>query len=248
MKHLLILWFLLAGFVAFASAEIPFYPIGEQLFYKILWGFIPVGQTTITCEQIEENDTPFIRIRVEAKSNRLVSTLYPVNDRIDCFVDPETGFPVRVEKKTSEGGRQCDDTLWLDHKNQRARWESRSDGISTNYPIHPDTLDTATFLYALRSAPFTLNKSQTFDLAVDAFLHSLTITACEKKKIKTELQKEKIPCTRFSVVPKRDDLFVYKAPGDIWVTDNLPRVMIKMKTKTPLGNVRIILDEIRTLP
>ncbi len=223
------------------------YPVGEQLSYRILWGFLPVGRTTITCEKISENGASRIRVRVEAKSNRLVSTLYPVNDRIDCYIDPLTGLPLRVEKRTSEGKVRCDDTLWFDHKNLVARWESRSADVTTNYPIYSDTLDTGAFLYALRSTSFKLNKPKTFHIAADAFLHGLSITACEQKMMKTKLDTEKIQCTRFSVVPKRNDLFVNKTPEEVWVADDERRVMVKMKTKTPLGNVRIVLDEIRSI-
>lgn len=224
------------------------YPVGEQLSYKILWGFLPVGRTLISCEEVIENNTRQIRIRVEARSNRLVSTLYPVDDQIDCYIDPDTGLPLRVEKTTAEGDLICDDTLWLDHKNLRARWESRSDSISTNYPIRPDTLDVAAFLYAMRSAPFALNESKTFNIAVDGTLHGLRIHADEKKSITIGSEKEKTPCTRFSVQPERDDLFVRKIPRDIWVSDDARRIMVKMKAKTPLGSVRIVLDEINTIP
>lgn len=247
-KQLFLIFTVLTFFAPQAPSESIRYPVGEQLSYRILWGFLPVGRTTVTCEKISENDTPRIRIRVEAKSTWLVSTLYPVDDRIDCYIDPVTGLPLRVEKKTSEGNHRCDDTLWLDHENLLAQWESRSASITTNYLIKSDTLDVGAFLYALRSLSFELNDSKSFNIAVDGLLHGLKITAEEKKPIKMAAEKKKVHCTRFSVVPDRTDLFVRKIPSDIWVTDDSRRIMVKMKTKTPVGHVRIVLDEIRMLP
>ncbi|HPR82619.1 MAG TPA: DUF3108 domain-containing protein [Pontiellaceae bacterium] len=217
------------------------YPVGERLSYRILWGILPVGRAFITCEQITENNAPYIRIRVEAKSNRMISTLYPVNDQIDCFVDPATGLPLRIEKKTTEGSFVCDDTLLFDRENLSAQWQSRSASITTNYTISSNTLDVAAFLYTLRSIPFTINEPKIFKIATDGYLHGLTITAEEKKQIK--VGSEKTWCTRFSAIPERDNLFVRKIPGDIWVTDDTRRLMVQMRTKTPVGSVSVVLDE-----
>lgn len=219
------------------------YPVGERLTYRILWGFIPVGYAAISCEEVPGDTTPLIRIRVEAKSNRLISALYLVNDRIDSYIDPESGLPVRVEKKTSEGGYVCDDTLWFDRKNLLARWQSRSASIETNYPISSDTLDVAAFLYALRSVSFKLNEPELFNIATDGYLHGLTITAQEKKQMDIGSGNERKWCIRFSAIPERSDLFVRKIPDDIWVTDDARRIMVQMRTKIPVGHVLVVLDE-----
>ncbi|MBM4152502.1 MAG: DUF3108 domain-containing protein [Kiritimatiellaceae bacterium] len=235
--------------VAFLSWGEPLrYPVGETLSYRIVWGIFPVGKMTLRCENIVEKDTQWIRIQVKAKSNQLISTLYPVDDQIDCYISPETGLPVRLEKRTVEGDFICHDHLQFDRARQEARWDNYSTAFATNYAISSTTLDVAAFLYALRSTPFDLGDVKEFTLAVDAFLHGLTITAEEKKELKTMLGDAKIPCTRYSVVPVRNDLFVRKFPGDIWVSDGEQRVLVRMNAKTPLGKVQIILDEISTTP
>ena len=238
---------ILAMFVLGAFADPSIYPLGEKLTYRIMWNMFPVGQTVIQCEALTDHGADSIRVRVQAKSNRLVSALYPVNDLIDCYINRTTGLPYRVEKQTSEGKHLCDDTLQLDHAKGLAVWQSRSASISTNYPIYSDTLDVSSFLYAIRTYSFTLRKPKTFHVAADGTLHGLTITAEQKKMLKTTLSDEKILCTRYSVVPERKDLFVRKIPGDVWVTDDDRRIMVKMKAKTPLGNVRIVLDEVLSI-
>jgi hypothetical protein len=228
------------------TAQAVDYPIGEKLTYRIMWGLFPVGHTVIQCDEMSLNGTDVIRIRVEAKSNSLVSTLYPVNDRIDSFISRETGLPFRIEKRTSEGDCICDDVLQLNHSEGIATWESQSASISTNYLIHSDTLDVAAFLYAIRTASFAIGKAEQFHIAVDGALHGLTIVPEQKKMMQTGLSDKKIPCTRYSVVPDRDDLFVRKIPSDMWVADSSRRVLIRMKAKTPVGSVRIVLDRVET--
>ena len=191
---------------------------------------------------MEINDQPLIRIRIQAKSNWLVSSIYPVDDTVDCFIDPATKLSVRLEKSTYEGGFVCKDILLLDRKNNIARWNSQSLNISTNYPIESDSCDAVSFLYLLRQFDFKEGESRKFKMAVDTALHGLTITAknTDRKKIG---EFGKAICRKFIVTPKRDDLFVRKIPKEIWITSDDRKIMAKMVVKVPVGKVRIILDE-----
>jgi len=216
------------------------YPIGESATYTIKWGLLSCGTSTITCEKIEIEGQDLIRIRVRAKSNWLVSTLYPVDDTVDCFIDPETQLSVRLEKNTSEGGFACKDILLINRQNNTAQWDSKSGNISTNYPVNPDTCDAISFLYAFRQYAFSKDESRDFNLAVDTALHGITITdrGTKKKKIGDT---GKVLCRKFIATPKRDDLFVRKIPKEIWITEDNRKILAKMVVKVPVGKVRIVL-------
>ena len=235
---------LLALPVLASSAVNIHYPIGETLSYRVYWGFLPVGRSTVRCESILQDGIPLIRIRVEAESNRLVSTLYPVQDRVESYIDRKSGLPLWIEKQTLEGGYECNDTLRFDRDGLMAHWESRSASITTNYPIQLDTLDVAAFLYALRSCRLSPDHPESFQIAVDGILHPITIRAEEEKRIKIASEKISTACTRYSVTPMRPDLFVRKIPDDIWVSNDERRVLVKMTVRTPAGKARIVLDRI----
>ncbi len=218
------------------------YPVGEKAVYTIQWGLIDCGTSTISCEEVEEDGVTLIRVRVRVKSNWLVSTVYPVDDTVDCFIDPETQLAVRLEKDTSEGDKSCKDILRLDRKINRAEWISQSDNITTNYPIAAGTCDAVSFIYAFRQHGFTEDEKRDYTIAVDAGMHGITIQAKGTANKKAD-HGEKVKCRKYLVTPKRDDLFIRKIPKAIWLTEDERKIMVRMDVAVPVGKARIVLDE-----
>ena len=190
---------------------------------------------------VEWNGREMIRLRVEAKSNRLVSTIYPVDDTVDCYIDPETGESVRIEKWTSEGDTICRDILELDRENNRANWISESGNITTNYTIEAGACDAVSFLYAFRAHCFDENPVQDFNIVVDTALHGITIHAGQTSTTTVQGLGD-MKCRRYTVEPRRDDLFVRKIPKAIWLTETGRKILVRMDIKVPVGHARIVLD------
>jgi hypothetical protein len=231
-----------AVFIAGAcSAEYRF-PVGERAVYKIKWGMVSCGTTSIHCDEVEVKDENLIRIRIRVKSNWMVSTVYPVDDTVDCFIDPETMESIRVEKDTSEGDLVCKDVLRLDRTNNIAHWQSHSANITTNYPITAGAHDPLSFLYAFRQHTFDANDERDFNVVVDTAVHGITITAKDTAK-KANGNGEKVNCRKYLVTPKAEGLFVRKIPKEIWLTEDERKLMTRMTVKVPVGTARIVLDE-----
>lgn len=227
--------------VAHAAAEYRF-PVGEQAIYRIEWGLFSCGTSTIRCDEVELEDRSLIRIRIRVKSNWLVSTIYPVDDTIDCYIDPETQLSVRVEKNTSEGGFICRDVLEIDRESNTAFWTSHSGNITTNYPIEAGSCDAVSFLYDFRKYAFEKGGSRDFNIVVDTALHGICVTA-GKTDDKQVGDSGKVECRKYLVAPMRDDLFVRKVPKAIWLTEDARKIMVRMDVEVPVGKARIVLDE-----
>jgi len=218
------------------------YPVGETATYRIQWGLLNCGTSTIRCEEVLEEGRPLIRVRVRVKSNWLVSTIYPVDDTVDCFIDPETQRSVRLEKDTSEGDKLCRDILRLCRETNRAEWISESENMSTNYPIETGTCDAVSFIYDFRRHDFKESESRDFNIAVDTALHGITIEAGATANKKGP-GGQRVRCRKYRVTPKRDDLFVRKIPEAIWLTNDERKVLVRMEVRVPVGKARIVLDE-----
>ncbi len=234
---------LAAGLLLAATARAGYrLPVGESAVYRIQWGPLHCGTSTIRCEEVELGGERLVRVRVRVQSNWLVSTLYPVDDTVDCYIDPETMQSIRLEKCTSEGGFVCRDVLEFDRTNNVARWTSHSDNISTNYPIPPGACDAVSFIYAFRRHAFEEAESRSFPLVVDTRVHGIAVRATERdgKKVGGI---GRVPCLRYGVEPERDDLFVRKIPQAIWLTDDDRKILVRMDVQVPVGRARIVLDQ-----
>ncbi len=234
-------WFLSA--FALNAAERPGMagiPVGETLKYDIYWGFIPVGHSEITSSWVEEDGRPLINLRFTARSNRFVEKIYPVNDRVDCFIDPQTLLPVRLVKRTSEGRYLCDDTLTFDRDANTAAWEDRERGTNCEYAVAQDTRDCFSLMYVLRERDLRRGEPQSFTIANDNRMHDILIRMGGEEKVDLPDGRE-VMANRMSVEQAKKGLFVRKVPGAVWVSREDPRVILKMLVRVPVGSVRVVL-------
>ena len=228
---------------ALSAEELPkeaLIPVGETLKYDIYWGFIPVGHSEITSSWVEEGGRSLINLRFTARSNRFVEKIYPVNDRIDCFVDPQTLLPVRLVKKTSEGPYLCDDTLTFDRGLSTASWEDRQRRTNCEYAVAQDTRDFYSLMYMMRAQNLQRGERQGFTIASDDRVHDISIRMGKEEKVALPDGSE-VVANRMNVEQARKGLFVRKIPGTVWVSREDPRVILKMQLRVPVGSVRVVL-------
>jgi hypothetical protein len=127
---------------------------GEDLRYRIYWGRIPVGTTRVWCEWTAEEGRRLLAVRYRTLSNKIVATLYPVDDTIEALIDPATFTSVRFTKNLSEGRHRYHEVTTFDYTNLVAHWESKISRKTKTLPLKADTRDLVAFMYLLRSRPF----------------------------------------------------------------------------------------------
>ena len=215
-------------------------PVGETLKYDIYWGFIPVGHSEMASSCVEENGKPLIDLRFTARSNRLVEKIYPVNDRIDCFVDPQTLLPARLVKRTSEGHYLCNDILTFDRDSNMASWEDRQNRTNCEYAVSRDARDFYSLMYMMRMQDLKCGEEKRFTIACDGKTCDINVLMGGAEKI-TLSDGSEVMAKRLKVEQVQKGLFVRKIPGMVWVSHEDPRVILKMQLRVPVGVVKIVL-------
>lgn len=168
--------------------------------------------------------------------------MYPVEDTVDCYIDPDTGLSFRLVKDTTEGGVVRRDVLELDRKRNTAHWVSKSENDEARYAIEPGTCDAVSFLYAFREERLGAGETRRFHIAADRSLHGLAVRA-GKVVEKSFLGGDKVACRRHEVIPERDDLFVRKIPKGIWVSEDKRRLVLRMDIQMPVGTTHVVLEQ-----
>ena len=51
---------------------------------------VSVGTCRITTQWVEEDGRTLLAIRYRTRSNKVIAVIYPVDDKIESIVDPET--------------------------------------------------------------------------------------------------------------------------------------------------------------
>jgi len=245
------LLFLLAGHESFADADRPcenltdfWFPVGEELIYRIYWGIIPVGRTHVVTEWIREDGKRLLAIRYRTRSNKVIAKIYPVDDLIEAIIDPETFRPVRFRKKLSEGRHRSDEVTTFDYDCLRARWESKTKNQVKEYEIEPDTRDLVSFMYHMRSENFHPGEVRDFRVMADEKIYDLSVKVRAKETVKLPRFGE-VRSLRLEPEAKFQGLFVRSGRMVLWVSQDERRLCTKVTVVVPVASVRVLLDQVR---
>ncbi len=246
MWHSLAVASLLCAAQAFAADDPNplWFPVGEELIYRLYWGVVPVGYSTATTKWIVEDGRKLISIAFRSKSNDVLSKIWPVDDLHEAVVDPVTFLPVRFTKRLSEGRYRADEVTVFDHKRKVARWMSRKSGNRQDFPIESDTRDVISFMYFMRSKQIEPGTTSQYRVMADDKVYELHVKAAKKVEKFRVSDFGWVPCLELEPEAKFQGLFVRKGRMWLWVSRDRRRLLTKIAAKLPIASVKVLLAEV----
>lgn len=219
------------------------FPVGEELVYALYWGGIPIGSTRVTTGWVEEGGQRLLRIREVTLSNKVIGTIYPVNDLVETFVDPETFLPVCFVRNISEGRTRHRDETVFDFEAMKARSRSFTKAAVREFEIEKDTRDILCFMYYTRRQGFQAETAPEFKVMADDKLCSLTTHAQKVEKVHLDRYGD-VECLKMEPKAEFDGLFVRKGRMFTWVSNDPRHVLVKAWIDTPFANVKVLLEDV----
>ena len=219
------------------------FPVGETLEYTITWGHIPVGSTLIWSEWIQENGRWLLAIRMRTRTNKVLSTLYPVDDFAESVVDPVTFLPVRFVKKVNEGRARHDQETTFDHKAGKAYWVSKLEGRKREFAIQPDTRCIISLPWYLRRFEFKPGEERTFQVMADHKMYELIVKPDRYEDISVGDYGE-VPCVKIEPAATFEGVFVRKGRMWLWVSKDPRHISTLVAAEVPVGRVRAHLEKV----
>jgi len=219
------------------------FPVGENLIYRIHWGMIPIGETKITSEWIEEAGRKLIRIRLRTRTNKWMDKIHKIDDDVVSVVEPGMLLPVRSIELVHDKDRQAKETTVFDHASRIAHWQSSLDGKTSNYVIDADTRDIVSFLYFMRTRTFKPGEQALVTVAAFQTLHQIRLHAEKIEKVGLA-NYGKISCLRIRPEAVNAGLFARKAPQRAWVSEDPRHLIVRIDAKVAVGTVHVTLYEV----
>jgi len=220
------------------------FALGETLEYKVYWGVIPVAISRVSTTWEQKDGRHWIVIRFRTISNDTISRIYPVNDTIESWVDPETFLPYMFNKRLSEGKYKVDETTVFDHAEGLAYFRSNSNPDKKwAFHIQKDTRDLPSFMYFMRKSDFAPGQTLTYELMADEKLYDLILKTekIEKVKLPTYGKVESVKCNPEAAF---NGMFVRKGKMTLWISRDARRVCTQMEADTPFANVKLKLNDV----
>jgi hypothetical protein len=126
-----------------------FFP-GEKLTYRIKWGYLPAGYSSLEILPNEIwNGRPVYHFQLKANTNSFVSKIYKVADQIDSYVSIEDNQTVHYTKKVREGRTRRDITVFYNLDKQTAQYKN-FDQFKSPISIPQYTFDPLSAFYYVR--------------------------------------------------------------------------------------------------
>lgn len=227
------------------AAEDLWFEVGEEILYDIYWGMMNVGSSHVTTEWVsDESGRTLLRIRFESRSNKVLSSLYPVEDVQESLIDPETFLPVWFMKNSRQGRHRYHEAVRFDHAAGIAHWESFLNGKTKKVPIEPDTRDLISLMYWIRSQPAEAGASFETQVFTDEKIYDLQVNIPRREIV--ELKRYgRVASLLFEPEASFQGLFVRKGKVQLWVSEDARRLCTKIAARVPVASVRIQLAEVR---
>jgi hypothetical protein len=222
-----------------ALPELPFNP-GDELNYNFYLGTSPqpIGTASFRVRaRARYFNRDGLLFNASLQTAGAGSTLFPVNDQLNSYVDASTLLPFRAEQTLVEGKRNSRFVVSSDQGSGSALFD---DGTRVEVPV--GTHDLLSVFFALRSFDLTPGKRTAVSLLVNKRPRLLYITALRRADLL--LAGQQIPAVELSLATNdpTGDRFNLR----LWVSTDKRRLPLRLTATTPLGPVRADLAIIPT--
>lgn len=228
------------------EVDLPF-PVGEILEYDIYWGWIGIGTSHASTRWEFHEGRWYIVIAFRTRTNHVVERLYPVDDRVETWIDVETLRPVRFTTKLSAGRHTRDEETEFNWETmtatyRRRRSEDRVD--EQTYEIQDHTRDLVSFMYFMRSKEFNANETHKFEVVVNDKVYELEAHTRRVERVNLK-NYGRVDSLRIDPRASFEGVFVRRGEMSVWLSRDVRRILTKLEVDTPFAKVKLLLRNVR---
>lgn len=216
---------------------------GERLTYSISWS--KVLEAGVAVMEIKEEISAEGRRTYHATSTSktvgIVRTFYHVSDVVKSVIDADGFYSLSYELNQRHGKRKRHRMTRFDHENGTV--SMTSDGKEETYHIPFRVQDPLSALYYLRTKEsLDTGTSVMVDVFDKGKTWSVEIKILGREKVRT-------PVGEFNAIkvvtyPKYEGVFQHKGEIFIWLTDDVRKIPVVMKSSVSIGSIVATLIEI----
>ena len=227
-----------------AAIVTPVFKVGEQLNYKLKYGFFTAAEADIRVEATDKtfDGKPAFHIVADRKTAGAFDLLYKVRNRYETYVDEKTLEPYLYTENRHESNYKHTDNVAFNHTNDKI---TAAKGV---FPYKGKVFDFLSAYYFSRSIDVSKIKiGDTFKLNyfLEDGVHTLSITYAGKEKIESDLGT--FNCLKFNptIIPGR--VFRKDSKLYLWITDDDNRIPLKAHVELVVGSVTMDLTSVKDL-
>ena len=169
----------------------PIFPwVGEELYYSVRVSDAEAMRGGVRAGNIERHgNSLYVPINGTAQSRGFLDAAYPIDDRANTFLDPESLVPYRTEKQFNENGKFRSYDVDYRHNRFAAEVERHREDRQSNFesPIPDSTHDMLTWVYDYRQNDLSLGDKHQYFIYDGWLLSRIHLEVVEREELLTPI-------------------------------------------------------------
>jgi hypothetical protein len=210
--------------------------VGEKLSYSAKLGMLTLGSATLEVASVDTvRGVESLRLRFRLKGK---TAFYSLDDVLESWVDASDLHSRRFVQDFKENGKSYDRRYEIYPDSGFYREAGRDTSWST--PARP--LDDAAFFYFVRVTPLEVGRKYTYDRYFRKEKNPVTIEVLKREKLELP-DGSKVNCLVLHPTIDTRGLFSKRSETRIWLTDDVRRLPVQIRTKFPFGTITLRLKD-----
>ena len=206
--------------------------VGERFEFSVGYGPINAGTAVMEIPEIVKlNGRKCYHIVSTAKSNKVFSVFFRVEDKVESFMDVHGLYSLRYDKHLREGKFKADVSMVFDQENHLAIYNSGKD----TFEVAEYVQDVLSAFYFVRTQQLTVGKSIFVQTHTDKKNYPLEVKVLRKEKRKVEAGE--FDCVVVEPLLKTPGIFEQKGSLTVWLTDDELKMPVLMRSKVIIGSI-----------
>ena len=210
--------------------------VGERLVFSLQYGLINAGEASLEVRNIAILDSvKSYHIFSVARSNSTFDLVFKVRDHHESFIDYDNLYSLKFKKHIREGNYRRDEFVDFDQKNHLAIYKDEKTRIA------PSTQDFLSAFYYIRT--IALIPGQAILLANHSNKKNYPIYIKVLRKEKISVPAGDFKCVVIEPVLKTSGIFKQKGKLTIWLTDDIVKMPVLLRSKVLIGSFEAQLNK-----
>lgn len=209
---------------------------GERLDYTAKLGMLKLGEASIHVAAVDTvRGEPAFLFRFTLEGGNF---LFKINNTIESWTTVADFSSLRFRSDS----RENDKTYLRDYDIYPDSGYYLQRGKTARQPTPRQPLDDASLLYFVRTTPLEVGKSYRFDKYFMTEKNPLIIRVLKRETMELP-DGSKVDCLLLNPVIDDKGMFADRADARLWITDDVRRLPVQIRSKYPWGTVTLRLDK-----
>lgn len=235
--------------VSFDSRQTEAFDVGEFFTFRIHYGLVNAGYTTLEVKEATINNTKVFHVIGRGYTTGVSKFFFKVEDLYESYIDKETRNPYQFVRKIDEGGYTKNQQGFFNQDENNILVKDYKHHTEQTFAIPKNTQDILSSFYYLRNYP-NIDKLKTGEfVAIDMFFDEQT-TKFRLKFIGRENIKTKfgtVASMVFRPFVQSGRVFKEEESLTIWISDDENKIPLKIKANLAIGSLKAELEGFKGL-